>query len=80
MGKFFRHLLTEGDNATWDLFRVSFSVGFLSFLGLSGWSVYQTGQFDAVAFATAFAAMFAAGTAGVGGKSRLEGPATNGGQ
>jgi len=77
MKKFIVNLLTEADGRTWDLFRVSFSAAFLGFLGFSSWSVYQTGTFDPVAYGTGFAALFAAGGAGVGLKSKLEGPATD---
>jgi hypothetical protein len=80
MSRFLRHLLTEADNETWDLFRVCFSLAFLLFLGLSALVSWHTKTFDGLSFATAFAALFASGTAGVGVKSRLEGPATNGGK
>ena len=77
MKKFFVNLLTESDGRTWDVFRIAFFVGILAFLAFAAWSVFKTGTFDMTSFGMGFSSMFAAGGAGVGVKSKLEGPATD---
>jgi hypothetical protein len=77
MKKFFVNLLTEADGRTWDVFRIAFMFGVLSFLAFAAWAVFKTGTFDMTSFGAGFSAMFAAGGAGVGVKSKLEGPATD---
>jgi hypothetical protein len=77
MRKFIKNLLTEADGRTWDVFRIAFLFGVLSFLTFAAWAVFQTGAFDMTSFGMGFSSMFAAGGAGVGVKSKLEGPATD---
>ena len=74
--KFLLQTFTEADNETADIFRIGFALGLLSFLGYEAYDVYRSGAFDATDFGTGFATVFGSGAAGVGVKSKLEGPAT----
>jgi hypothetical protein len=67
-----KHMLTEGDNETFDLFRVVFALAMIVFFIAFGYLMYQ-GKTDLAEFANAFLQLFGGGAAGTGVKSRLEG-------
>lgn len=75
MKTFIKHLLTEYDNVTWDVFRVVFLLSMVAYLGYTAWNVWNTKSLQYGDWATGWGVLFGAGAGGVGVKSKLEGPA-----
>jgi hypothetical protein len=73
--KFFRHSLTEADNQTFDVVRVSFFLSVISAISFAGYALWKSGTFDVMSFATGLAALIGGGGAGIGVRSKMEGPA-----
>ena len=57
--------LTGPDGVTHDPARMLWILGMVVFLGLSGYQVYKTSNFDMVNFGLAYGGLLAAGAAGV---------------
>jgi len=72
MKTFLQHLFTGADNQTFDIARVLWAIGVLSFIGFAGWHVAQNHQFDPVGYGAGLGAVLAAGGAGVGFKGKTE--------
>lgn len=70
--KFFKDILTGIDGSTYDNIRVYMLLGVLVYLGSSLWHLYDDNLFDFVAFGTGFAAILAAGGAGIMFKKETE--------
>lgn len=75
--KFLVHCLTEVDNTTFDITRVALALGVLTFLALAVYHEISTGQFDMSNFGLGYGSLLGAGGAGVGIKSKMEGPAAS---
>ena len=67
-----KHSLTEEDNETYDLFRLSLAIAMIAFVGLAIYSVIKTGQFDMVGYGTGFGALLGGGGLGVGMRAKFE--------
>lgn len=70
-----KHMMTEGDNETVDLFRVVFAVGIIFILCWGSYMMFH-GKASLGDFANAFLQVFGIGAGGTGIKSRMEGWAT----
>jgi hypothetical protein len=75
MNKWVKNSLTESDNETVDLFRVSLALAMLTFVGLSIYATILSGKFDAMAYGAGFGALLGGGGLGVGIKGKMERPA-----
>ncbi len=73
--KFFRHSLTESDNETFDIVRVSFFLSVVSAIAFTGYALWKSGVFDVFAFSTGLGALLGGGGAGMGVRAKMEGPA-----
>ncbi len=73
MKKFLVDILTGKDGNTFDMGRILWAWGVVSFTALAGYGVvHQHEHFDAVAYGGGFAAVLAAGGAALGFKSHTE--------
>jgi len=70
--KFVKHCLTGKDNETFDIARVLWALGALSFLAFVGWTVYRSGAFDAQNFGTGFGLIMGSGGGSVWAKAKAE--------
>lgn len=70
--KFFRDILTGVDGVTYDNIRVFMLIGILTIIGAAITGMVQGKAFDYLAFGGGFAAVLAAGGAGIGLKSKTE--------
>ncbi|MBU6246485.1 MAG: hypothetical protein KGN77_01915 [Xanthomonadaceae bacterium] len=73
MKKLLVDCLTGKDGTTFDMGRLLWAWGVISFTGLAGYSVvYLHAAFDAVGYGTGFAGVLAAGGAALGFKAKTE--------
>ena len=73
ISKIFRHLFTGRDGVSFDIGRVLWAVGTFALTFFEGYAViYHSQPFDAVQYATGFAAILAAGGAALGFKAATE--------
>ncbi|MEN6623547.1 MAG: amino acid ABC transporter substrate-binding protein [Smithella sp.] len=70
--KIFNQMFTGKDNRTIDIGRVLWAQISVGYMFLSGYSVYNGNDFDAVAWGTGAAAILGAGGAALGLKSNTE--------
>lgn len=63
--KLLKDILTGIDGITYDNIRVYMFLGVLVYLGSTLWHLYDDNAFDFVLFGTGFAAILAAGGAGI---------------
>ena len=74
--KFFKDILTGKDNSTYDMGRVLWVQGAISYCAIAFVAVYRDQHWDPIAFGTGFAAILAAGGAAMKFKETTE-PNTN---
>jgi hypothetical protein len=67
-----KHSFTGKDNQTFDIGRILWALGCLSFLGCAFYALYRGQTWDAVAFGTGFGALLAGGGAAIGLKKATE--------
>lgn len=65
MGKFLRDLFTGKDNKTWDLGRVMWASGVITYFAMTLYSLYKAIPVDPLNWATGFGAILAAGGAAI---------------
>jgi hypothetical protein len=70
--KFVTHCLTGKDNETFDIARVLWGVGVLSFVLYAGWAAFWSGAFDLRAYGEGFAFIMGAGGGSVWAKAKTE--------
>lgn len=63
---------TGKDGVSYDVGRILWIVGVLSFIGLSVVSIIKSGTFDAMNWGTGYGSLLVGGGAGVGLKSKTE--------
>ena len=80
LGSIIKDLLTEKDGVSFDVTKVQWFVGTVVFFGMSIYSVWKNPAhtFDYTSWGIAFAAILAAGSAGVKIKESTEQTVTNG--
>lgn len=69
---FIKHCLTGKDNATFDVARVLWTLGAVSFVAYVGWIVFHTGAFDAQNYGTGFGLIMGSGGGSVWAKAKTE--------
>jgi hypothetical protein len=69
---FIRHCFTGKDNATFDIARVLWALGAVTFVFYVGWTVYRSGAFDAQAYGTGFGLIMGGGGGSVWAKAKTE--------
>lgn len=74
MMSFLRDCLTGIDGESYDIGRVLWVLGILTFIGLSVVAMLKTGTFDPMNWGTGYGAILGGGGAGIGLKSKTEPP------
>ncbi|WP_422930157.1 amino acid ABC transporter substrate-binding protein [Singulisphaera sp. PoT] len=69
---FLKDLVTGVDGESFDVGRVLWVASVLAFMGLSAYSLYRGGAFDALGWGTGYGAMLGGGGAGIGLKRKAE--------
>lgn len=72
MKTFLTHLFTGQDNKTFDIGRLLWAVGVVSFMAFGGWHCIKNREFDAIAYGTGLGAALAGGGLGVSLKKDTE--------
>ena len=71
---FLKHILTGVDNQSYDIGRVLWIIGVISFIFFAGVSVFYSSNhtFDYMAYGTGLGLVLAGGGAGIGAKAKTE--------
>ena len=69
---FIAHCLTGRDNATFDIARVLWALGAISFVAYAGWIVIHTGAFDPQTYGAGFGLIMGSGGGSVWAKAKTE--------
>ena len=72
LSTFVKHCLTGKDNETYDIARVLWALGVLSFIACAAWVVIHSGVFDPQNFGTGFGFIMGGGGGSVWAKAKTE--------
>jgi hypothetical protein len=70
--RFLKHCFTGKDKETFDIARVLWALGILSFIAYAGWTVFHSRTFDPQAYGAGFGLIMASGGASVWAKAKTE--------
>lgn len=71
---FIKTSLTEADNESFDIFRISLALAMLAFIVLAAYTTFHTGSFDMIGYGTGFGALLGGGGIGIGVRAKMEPP------
>lgn len=72
MGKFFKDILTEDDNQTWCIARVSVLLGVISFIVLAAVHVWHNATFSPADYGMGLGTLLGGGGVLIGGKAATQ--------